>query len=158
MVVICLIIVVVTVSVLGKYWYEMCQRFGRWENKMVGDLPVVKYENFVSFYNVNPSGWELMNARVVKKDAEAEENYYKDLVKKYANAGCSYYRYTSNLEEDDWFKLSFRFTFVDYWKYRMFHHKEDRKARRKEKLEKCRKDMEELNKLVNSVKYDISKM
>ena len=75
------IIVVVTISILGKYWYEMCQCFGRWENKMVGDLPVIKYENFVSFYNVNPSGWELMYARVVKKDAEAEENYHKNILR-----------------------------------------------------------------------------
>jgi len=158
MVICCSVIVLIIISALIRYWYQMCCTYG-FQYKRLGDLPVIKYENFVSFYNVSPSTWELKDARVVKKDVEAEEKRINELASLYKNEYSRGYIYSgwSYLDEDR-NKLSFRFTFLDYWKYKIFLAKENKKIHKKEMLEKERKDMEELSNLVNAVKYDISKM
>jgi len=145
--VLCVVLICIcAIIAVSKYVYDIVQSDSRCN--FVYDLPKIEYKAFVSFYKIKPEVWDLKRARVIKNNIKGKNE-------KETWPYISYVSYYSYSFEDE---CSFRFSFLDYWKYKVFKTKVSLNIARKESDTKHKKDLEKLEQLIESVKNDISGM
>ena len=98
---------------------------GSLDNMNADDIIKIKFNSFISFYNINPNRWELNDSTVFFRTKQKSYPYSSD------------YQYTK-----------FKFNLIDTIKYKHW-------KRQKSKNDKILKDCEEYQKVLEIIKQDI---
>jgi len=135
---------------LKKFFYylkDITEDIGN--NKAICDLPTIKYDEFIKFYNVKSSAWELGNGYVLKLNMKSS---LKD----------NYIYYGNSRKNEEIRELGFKFSFIDYFKYSKYKSKIEKEQARKKYTESCKKkeqsDLDKMEKLIASIKKDLAEM
>jgi hypothetical protein len=118
-------------------------------NKTIYDLPRIKYDEFIKFYNVKSSVWKLGNGYVLKLNMESS---LKD----------NYIYYGNSRRNEEIREFGFRFSFIDYLKYSKYKTEIEKERVKKKNIESYKKkekeDLDKMSKLIDSIKKDLDEM
>ena len=96
--------------------------FENWKLQSFSDDQYLKFKTFISFYNINPYHWSFSTP--------------------YGNRVCfkSYYH---NVDQ------TYKFNLIDYYRFEIWHRKEEKRKRKKQELQN-------MSKMIEVIKYDLS--
>lgn len=135
-----------------KFYYDNIEK--------VKNHAIIKFNDFLKYYNVNPEKWDLRNMRVryrLKWPQELDESLQHDyrFVINWSNKNDS-------IDEEYGLIKFYRFSFIDCFRYKKWHEnklKEERiKEEQEEAIKQSKKHREDIIALLEGVQADIDKL
>ena len=96
--------------------------YENWKFQSFSDDQYLKFKTFISFYNINPYHWSF--------DAQYGNRVY-------------FKSYSHNISQ------TYKFNFIDYYRFEIWHRKETKRKRKKQELQN-------MSKMIEVIKYDLS--
>nr|DAG70915.1 MAG TPA: hypothetical protein [Caudoviricetes sp.] len=160
-IIICGLIIFLVVKIIKFLYFYFC------EIKIVKKHVIIKFNDFVKYYQINPNKWELRNMRV-GYTPKTVDSLNKSTLQNFLNLMDLYKdsplweKEREDLLSECLGKRFYRFSFIDSFRYKKWHEnklKEERiKEEQEEAIKQSKKHREDIIALLEGVQADIDKL
>lgn len=153
-IIICGLIIFLVVKIIKFLYFYFC------EIKIVKKHVIIKFNDFVKYYQINPNKWELRNMRVgytpktVDSLNKSTLQHFLNLMDLYRDSPL-WEKEREDLLSECLGKRFYRFSFIDCFRYKKWS---ENKKKQEEAIKQSKKHREDIIALLEDVQADIDKL